>query len=220
MKLKILFKNFTICLLHIFFAVSVSNINAQNIDIYALWFEITANPDDGFIQGNQHLVQLDPFTGQFSSIGIIPDVNAILVGSSTFDQRNSRYLFRGRTELSDSTYLYNASVNDASLTANPYLTENVIEWEYDLRRNMLYGLKFVQTGQLYDTLLVVDSVTMQVDTILTPTGLPQGNEYLVSLDLNTGENEEISFIDGVTGISLNSSTFNSNDGQYIFIGVD
>jgi len=193
----------------LFFLITILS-SAQNINIYGLWWD---SP-----QGNEHLVQLNPLTGQFTSIGIIPNVNAVNLGSSTFDQRNSRYIFRGREAGSNSSKLFSINVVDASLANNPTLTESVIEWEYDLRNSKLYGLKFIETGQLYDTTFV--DYYGYLDTVLSPIGLPEGNEYLVSLDLDTGENTNIGFIDGVTLVSVNSSTFNSNDGTYIFIGKD
>jgi len=199
--------------------------NAQDINIYGLWWEPIVNNNDtidpyyGIPDGNEHLVQINPLTGQFTSIGIIPNVNAVNLGSSTFDHNNGRYIFRGREAGSTASNLYSVNVDDASLESNPTLTENVIEWEYDLRNSKLYGLKFIETGQLYDT-AIVDLGYGYIDTVITPIGLPEGNEYLVSLDLNTGENTIIGFIDGVTLVSLNSSTYNSNNGTYIFVGKD
>lgn len=204
-------------ILSFFLLFTVTFSYSQNIEIYGLWWESTG---PGFA-GNEHLVQIDPLTGQYTSIGIMPNVYAVNLGSSTFDQRNGHYIFRGVETGNNQSNLYSVNVDDASLNSNTVLTENVIEWEYDLKNSLLYGLKFIETGQLYDTLYIEDYYNGNViDTILEPIGFPNGNEYLVSLDFNTGNNIVVGFIDGVTSILVNSSTFNSNDGTYIFVGND
>jgi len=198
------------------FSITVSF--AQNIDIYGIWFETIETNNESEKYG--HLVQLNPLTAEFTSVGIIPNLFSINVGSSTFDHRNGSYIFRGKDAITNTRELYSVNIDDGSLNNNLELTESAIEWEYDLRNSKLYGLKFIQTGQLYDTILVDNDYYGNIDTVITPIGLPNGNQYLVSIDMTTGENTVIGFIDGVISISINSSTFNSNNGSYIFVGKD
>lgn len=191
---------------------------SQSYDIYGLWFENTntsmvdtlIDPVTGDtvlvpnfeIEGNQHLVSLDPFTGLKTSLGIIDGVEAVALGTSTFDQGNDRYIFWGQDTVGDS-HIYNVELNNAFITNNaPFSNTNSVEFEYDMQFNRLFGLEFEITS--FDSL----------------TGVIGGNEYFVELDVQSGQSTNIALLPDVNAVAIGSSAYDSQQGRYFFVGID
>lgn len=113
---------------------SFSVLFAQQINIYGLFYEQT-----GEFSGNTQLVVLDNTTGDMTALGVISNLMAVGVGSSTFDQFNNRYIFWGINN-SYQQKIYHIDIADA-LIANNVSFDNSPpgELEYDLQYDKVYG---------------------------------------------------------------------------------
>ncbi len=179
-------------LLTIFTAAMLISWNTQAQDIY------------GFSNGN--IVKVDPMNGSIISSTDIPDVNAIALGSSTFDHYNHRYIFKGSTDnglqLCNIDAITGTLISNAEVPSFPTPFPN--EFEYDLLFDVLYGLMFDYEN--YDP--------------ADPEPNFEGTEYLVALDPITAELTTVGEIEGVQAIFVNTSTFNSNNQEFFFVGRD
>ncbi len=146
--------------------------NAQTTDLYGLWFEqtgemmdtfITAYGDtiiepNGFPIGNNHLVDIDENTGIQTSQGIVPDLNGIVLGSSTFDHFNKRFIFWGVDD-QNIRRIYNLDVSNGFIVNNAPLASLAppIELEYDLKEDILYGYS---NSKIYSVDLLTGAQTL------------------------------------------------------------
>jgi|GEM_PF-6203986 len=172
----------------------VTATQAQDVDVYALYYD--------FSVGQEYLVDIDPYTATYEVVDTLESVEAVVVGSSSFDHAQQRYIFVGNDNQNE-TRLYNIDVLIPEIISDlPYegfesvvdsftFTAIPIELEYDMQYDVLYGL--VYTNNI---------------------------ESFVSVDVETGAVTFIAEIPGVQAVFLNTSTFNSNDGEYMFLGVD
>lgn len=149
------------------------------------------NPQSPF-SGDLELVKVDPFTGIGTPLYPFPQTLGVALGSSTYDQKGQRYLFWGVDDSGNDRF-YNASVDTAAWLSPILQTGRPIELQYDLQADLLYGLLWDDTAQ---------------------------TEYLVTVDLQTGQTQSVSALPGVKFIEVGVSTFNSNDHRFIFIGRD
>jgi hypothetical protein len=144
------------------------------------------------ITGFNNLVflKVNPYTAAESFIDTLTDIHGIHSGSSTFDQSNHHYIIAG-SDLSSNNYLLVIDTNGTVLHENPYL-QNIIGYQYDLKNQKLYAI--YQDNP------------------------PDFN--FISFNQDSGNITHISSLNGLGGIYLGSSTFNSNTCKYIFLGVD
>jgi hypothetical protein len=125
-------------------------------------------------------------------VDTLAEVSAVVLGSSTFDHTNRRFLFWGK-DTSNANKLFNVDAPNGSLNSIASIADIPIEFQYDLQQAKLYGLKW-------------DAST--------------STEYFVTIDIATGQDTIIASIPGVKAIVAAASTFNSNNGTYIFIGLN
>ncbi len=152
----------------------------------------------GFSNGN--LVRVNPLTAGVDVVGDIPGVDAIAIGSSTFDHYLRRYICIGG---SGSGLVSVDAVTATLMSSVPTPTYPEVftrELEYDLQYDVLYGLKSILYGDL--------NVEVQSDT------------YLSRVNIETGEEELLGELPEIDVIFTNTSTYNSNEGLYTVIGRD
>ncbi|HEY0978913.1 MAG TPA: T9SS type A sorting domain-containing protein [Flavobacteriales bacterium] len=158
-------------------------------------------PLSGFSQG-EHLVTVDPASGIHTIVGGIEGVHWVqtMPATSVFDEVNGRFIFQGTGDGTPSQ-LYSVDALDGSLIHQPNFPQgtsvgdNIVELQFDNSTGTLYGLHWDAS---------------------------EATEYLVSIDPSTGQHTLISAIPGVTMIAIlpNYTTFDENNGLYIFRGVN
>jgi hypothetical protein len=114
---------------------------------------------------------------------------AVAAGASAYDQQNNRFICWGY-DFANVKKLYVMDIDD-SISANyPFTAIQPIEMEYDLQSQKLYGL-------WWDGFV----------------------EHFGEIDLQTGLASTISTLPSVNAVAIGNSTFDSNTGTYIFIGI-
>lgn len=186
----------TYSLLLLFFCLTAGW--AQSPLIYGIW-----RAGDG-PWGNATTVPvalMDNATGVPLSIDSIPNVNAVVLGSSTFDQSTQEYIFSG-PDLNNGNQpqVFKLNVSTGGITNSPSLTETVNEYQYDLQQQKLFGLG----GYV-------------VDTSTVP---PDYRTRLLAVNPITGLVTELFQLPEITGVVAGGSTYNSDSAHIIFEGVD
>jgi hypothetical protein len=138
------------------------------------------------------MVSIDPFTGGTTPLFSTGSLVAVASGATAYDQKNKRYICWG-FDVSNNQRLFVADIDSGVVVSHPIISGQPIEMEYDLSKQKNYGL-------WYD--------------------FNQGMEYFVSVDLTTGVLTNIKALPAVSGVAIGASTFDSNLGRYIFIGIE
>lgn len=136
------------------------------------------------------VVDIDPMTGSTSIVLSTNSLIAVAAGASTYDQQNRRYICWGY-DTQNNQQLYVMDLDDLETTSTPFNSVQPIEMEYDLQAQKAYGLWWDGTA-----------------------------EHFGEIDLLTGSINSIATLPGVDAVAIGNSTFDSNTGTYIFIGVD
>ena len=135
------------------------------------------------------VVNIDPSTGNTTIEVSTNSLVAVASGATAYDQQNKRYFCWG-FNVSNSKRLYVMDIDDS--TSNNFNLTGVqpIEIEYDLQHQKLYGLWW--DGSM---------------------------EHFGEIDTQTGQATSIATLPGVNAVAIGNSTFDSNTGRFIFIGV-
>ena len=135
------------------------------------------------------VVNIDPSTGNTTIEVSTNSLVAVASGATAYDQQNKRYFCWG-FNASNSKRLYVMDIDDS--TSNDFNLTSVqpIEIEYDLQHQKLYGLWW--DGSM---------------------------EHFGEIDTQTGQATSIATLPGVNAVAIGNSTFDSNTGRFIFIGV-
>ena len=135
------------------------------------------------------VVNIDPYTGNTTFEVSTNSLIAVAAGATAYDQQNKRYFCWG-FNASNSKRLYVMDIDDS--TSNDFNLTSIqpIEIEYDLQNQKLYGLWW--DGSM---------------------------EHFGEIDTQTGIATSIATLPGVNAVAIGNSTFDSNTGRFIFIGV-
>ena len=136
------------------------------------------------------VVYIDPMTGSTEIVLSTNSLIGVAVGASTYDQLNSRYICWG-FDTQNNQNLYVMDLDNLQTETNLFSSAPAIEMEYDLQTQKAYGLWWDGTA-----------------------------EHFGKIDLSTGLVSSISILPGVEAVAIGNSTFNSNTGNYIFIGQE
>lgn len=136
------------------------------------------------------VVSIDPMTGSTSIVLSTNSLIGVAAGATTYDQQNRRYICWG-FDTENNQQLYVMDMDDLVTNTVPFNTVQPIEMEYDLQAQKAYGLWWDRTA-----------------------------EHFGEIDLTTGIISSIAILQGVEAVAIGNSTFDSNTGTYIFIGVD
>ena len=136
------------------------------------------------------VVNINPFNGSTSFVLSTNSLIAVAAGASTYDQQNSRYICWG-IDNQNNENLYVMDLDNNQTESNLFSSVQAIEMEYDLRTQKAYGLWWDGAA-----------------------------EHFGEIDLSTGLVSSISILPGVEAVAIGNSTFDSNTGNYIFIGQE
>ena len=136
------------------------------------------------------VVTIDPMSGSTEIVLSSNSLIAVAAGASTYDQQNRRYICWG-FDNQNNQQLYVMDLDDLETTSTPFSATQAIEMEYDLQTQKAYGLWWDGSA-----------------------------EHFGEIDLTTGLVSSIATLPGVDAVAIGNSTFDSNTGTYIFIGVD
>jgi len=136
------------------------------------------------------VVHIDPMTGSTEIVLSTNSLIGVAAGASTYDQLNSRYICWG-FDTQNNQNLYVMDLDNLQTETNLFSSAPAIEMEYDLQTQKAYGLWWDGTA-----------------------------EHFGKIDLSTGLVSSISILPGVEAVAIGNSTFNSNTGNYIFIGQE
>ena len=135
------------------------------------------------------VVNIDPSTGNTTIEVSTNSLVAVASGATAYDQQHKRYFCWG-FNASNSKRLYVMDIDDS--TSNDFNLTGIqpIEIEYDLQHQKLYGLWW--DGSM---------------------------EHFGEIDTQTGQATSIATLPGVNAVAIGNSTFDSNTGRFIFMGV-
>lgn len=136
------------------------------------------------------VVNINPFTGATTFVLSTNSLIAVAAGASTYDQQNSRYICWG-IDNQNNENLYVMDLDNSQTESNLFSSVQAIEMEYDLRYQKAYGLWWDGAA-----------------------------EHFGEIDLSTGLVSSVSILPGVEAVAIGNSTFDSNSGNYIFIGQE
>ena len=136
------------------------------------------------------IVSVNPFTGSTSILQSTNGLVAVAAGATAFDQQNRRFISWGFDSNSNQK-LYVSDLD--SLTTDEFNIPTIqpIEMEYDLQTQKAYGLWWDGSAENFG-----------------------------EVNLTNGNVTSTSILPGVQAVAIGNSTFDSNSGTYIFIGVD
>ena len=135
------------------------------------------------------VVNINPSTGNTTFEVSTNSLVAVAAGATAFDQQNKRYFCWG-FNTNNSNRLYVMDIDDS--TSNDFNLTGMqpIEIEYDLQHDKLYGLWW--DGSM---------------------------EHFGEIDTQTGQATSIATLPGVNAVAIGNSTFDSNTGRFLFMGV-
>lgn len=154
--------------------------------LYGLRYEMPdpSTPSVGYEQ----FVSINPLNGTVSVIDTIDGVEAVGLGSSTFDQVNQEYIFWGIND-QQQYKLYRLDAQTGAVVNNPPLSSYPLELEFDMNTGGLYGLQ---------------SNGLAID--------------FASVNLNSGALQSLSSVSIAEFATYSTSTLNATLGTYYFIG--
>ena len=135
------------------------------------------------------IVNIDPSTGNTTFEVSTNSLVAVAAGATAYDQQNKRYFCWG-FNANNNQRLYVMDIDDSTSNDFNLTSEQPIEIEYDLQHDKLYGLWW--DGSM---------------------------EHFGEIDTQTGIATSIATLPGVNAVAIGNSTFDSNTGRFIFIGV-
>lgn len=136
------------------------------------------------------ITSIDPLTGVITPLFSTNSLIGVAAGASAYDQKNQRYVTWG-FDNSNTQKLYVADIDSGTITTQTAISLQPIEMEYDLKQQQAYGLWYTQ-----------------------------GIEHFGAIDLNTGAITSIATLPTVSAVAIGNSTFDSNNGRYIFVGIE
>ncbi len=176
-------------------AWTAADLQAQSLDdaeVYGVSFDASSSGASG-----TSLAKVNPLTGEMLIADPVEDLWGVVLGSSTFDHDNHRYIIWG-ADMDGGTSLHVIDANTGELVSNePADSEGLpLGIQYDLQNDILYGLKIVIYGETY------------------------GAFVLTALDPYTNTMEDIGEVDGLQAVAAASSCFDSDNGVFFVHGVD
>lgn len=178
------------------------NTFGQDASIFGFYKENGAPPGDFVV-----LAQMDPLSGNFIELDTIDQIFAYALASSTFDQTNQLYMFKGV----DTGNVMKLISRDVVTNTTVYAPENdftINDFQYDMNSQSLYAL-----GNY-----IVDSTL--IDTLNGGTYMYEYASNIITINPATGESVETGQLPNLKAFPVGNSSFDSNNGHYIVCGYD
>jgi hypothetical protein len=175
---------------------------AQDMSIYGFYRE-NGTPPENFVT----LAKMDPLSGSIDELDTISPIYAYALGSSTFDQANQFYIFKG-VDTGNVMKLISRDVTNNITVFAPKNEITINDFQYDMNSQNLYALG----NYISDSILI--------DTMNGGTYLYEYATNFMAMNIQTGESVEVGQISNLSAFPVGNSTFDSNNGRYIVSGYD
>lgn len=173
----------SLCLLGLMFGLEAFG---QTPAIYGLRYDM---PDSiGGSVGYEQFVTINPLNGIVTVIDTIEGVEAVGLGSSTFDQVHQEYIFWG-IDTQQEHKLYRLNAQTGKVLNDPPLSSYPLELEFDMNTGGLYGLNNTGSAMAF-----------------------------TSVDLMSGALQSLSSVSVAEFAAHSTSTLDATLGTYYFIG--
>lgn len=174
---------------------------SQQMSVYGFYKESGTPPEDFIVLAN-----LDPVSGTFYKMDTIDQIYGYSLGSSTYDQTNKYYIFKG-VDTGNVMKLISRDVVNQTTVYAPANNYTINDFQYDMNTQTLFALGNYKS----------DSVL--IDTMSGIYLYDYASRFL-AIDIENSEAEELSLLPNLTGFPVGNSSFDSNNGRYIVCGYD
>ncbi|MCF8371085.1 MAG: T9SS type A sorting domain-containing protein [Bacteroidales bacterium] len=180
---------------------SIGAVFSQPMTIYGMYNDASGTPNNYLL-----LAEMDAITGSITELDTISEVYAYALSSSTFDQTNQQYIFKGMDNSNVMKLLARDVVNDSTVysSVNDY---TINDFQYDMNTQNLYAL-----GNY-----IVDSVL--VDPFNNTYQYEYASRFL-QIDVSNSVATELSLLPNIRAFAAGNSSFDANSGRYIVGGYD
>jgi hypothetical protein len=149
------------------------------------------------VTNNHFFVSINPNDATISQIDTISDLGGVKNGTAALNSTSDFFVFVGYDKFY--TKIYTIDINNGVIISSPSLSAQVEELCYDQLSGNYYAIE-------------------KEDTSTGGSFPPQNYQYhIASINSSTGVVTRIKTIDGVSGVSLNNSTYNHLTQEYTFI---
>ena len=188
-------------LLFIFGAFTYFTGFSQQISVYGLYKESGAPPEDFLVLG-----QMDPVSGTFYEMDTIDQIYAYALGSSTYDQTNKYYIFKGVDTANVMKLISRDVVNQTTVYAPPN-NYTINDFQYDMNTQTLYAM-----GNYKSDSILIDSIS----------GIYMYDyaSRFMAINIENSEAEELNLLPNLKAFPSGNSSFDSNSGRYFVSGYD
>ena len=176
----------------------INTVNSQSI-IYGIEYDAQSNVN--------YFVSVNPENGIITQIDSLPEIKNIMIGSSALNRTDKIYTFTNYHDSDALIDIYSLDINTGAIISNPTLSSPIVkELHYSNIDGNYYAIENERTS-----IVNLDSTGHSLPPILVL------KYYLVSINSITGYVTRIDSIQNCFGVSLNNSSFNSNNGQFVFV---
>ena len=195
---------FRISLLLVASTLSGAQLVAQ-VSVYGFYNE-NFDPNVPLVLG-----QFEAVTGEWLELDTLDFAGAVVMGSSAFDAGSECYMFAGLgfpMEGAESGF-WDYNVTDNVVMGSPVFNQTINAIQHDMNNDRLLGLGMYPA-----------------DSVFVDFGNGDGYwqyEYgsqLLELDEETGTTEALGNVEGVNGVILGATAFDSDNGVYALVGID
>lgn len=177
----------------------------SQVSVYG-FYNNYSNPDNPLVLG-----QYEAISGEWLELDTLDFASAVVLGSSAFDAGSESYMFAGIGVPMETAGMgfWDYNVIDNEILNSPTFNQTINGIQHDMSQDKLYALG-----------------TYPIDSTYVDFGGGWGYwEYewgsqMIELDPDSGSVNEIAPIDGINGVILGATAFDSDNGIYALVGMD
>jgi len=174
---------------------------SQEMSLYGFYKESGAPPADYLILG-----KMDPASGEVFEMDTIDQIYGYALGSSTYDQTNRYYIFKG-VDTGNVMKLISRDVVNQTTVYAPANNYTINDFQYDMNSQTLYAM-----GNYKSDSLLIDT--------LSGTYLYDYASRFMAINIENSEAVELSLLPNLKAFPFGNSSFDSNSGRYFVCGQD
>ena len=186
-------------------AVGFSVASQAQVSVYGFYNNYT-DPENPLVLG-----QYEAISGEWLELDTLDFASAVVLGSSAFDAGSESYMFAGIGVPMETAGMgfWDYNVIENEVLNNPSFNQTINGIQHDMAQDKLFALG-----------------TYPVDSTYVDFGGGWGYwEYewgsqLIELNPDSGTVYEIAPIDGINGVILGATAFDSDNGIYALVGMD